>query len=116
MISSNVRSDCSVTRANIRLACRSNGETLPPRGFGAQLPLSIQRCSHRTAELGSISKLSATSRREAPAFTASITRLRKSAEYDFGIAHPPQRRINAEESLTSNPLGIPPIQIGRETL
>src|SRR5215831_12256271 len=36
----------------------------------------------------------------------------------IGLRHcsPPQRRINAEESLTSNPMGIPPIQIGRETL
>src|SRR5215468_4744504 len=80
MISSNVRSGCWATRANICSACFSNGETLPPRGFDAQLPLSIQRCSHRTAELGSISKFSAASRREAPDFTASITRLRKSAE------------------------------------
>src|SRR5215468_2632435 len=80
MVSSKVRSDCSAMRANICSACRSNGETLPPRGFDAQLPLSIQRCSHRTAELGSISKFSAASRREAPDFTASITRLRKSAE------------------------------------
>jgi hypothetical protein len=26
---------------------------------------------------------------------------------------PPQKRINTEQSLTSNPMGIPPIQIGR---
>jgi hypothetical protein len=89
---------------------------LPPRGFGAQRPVSFQHCSHRTAELASISKLSAASRRDAPASTASITRLRKSAEYDFGIAHPLKGESMPEESLTSNPLGIPPIQIGRETL
>ena len=36
----------------------------------------------------------------------------------IGLRHrpPPQRRINAKESLISNPMGIPPIQIGRETL
>jgi hypothetical protein len=80
MVASKVRSDCSATRANICSACRSNGETLPPRGFGAQRPVSFQHCSHRTVELASIPKLSATSRRDAPVSTASITRLRKSAE------------------------------------
>jgi hypothetical protein len=80
MVSSKVRSDCSAMRANICSACRSNGETLPPRGFGAQRPVSFQHCSHRTAELASIPKLSAASRRDAPVSTASITRLRKSAE------------------------------------
>jgi hypothetical protein len=40
--------------------------------------------------------VSAASRRDAPVSTASITRSRRSPEYDFGIAHPPHRRINAQ--------------------
>src|SRR5262249_41916809 len=106
MISSNVRSGCWATRANICSACFSNGETLPPRGFDAQLPLSIQRCSHRTAELGSISKFSAASRREAPDFTASITRLRKSAESDFATAHP-KKENQCRRIAHLYPLGNP---------
>ena len=42
-VSSKVRSDCSATRANICSPCRSSGETLPPRGFGAQRPVSFHR-------------------------------------------------------------------------
>ena len=56
----------------------SSGEMLPPRGFGAALFLSCQRCSHLTAELTLTSKRSAASRRDAPVSTASITRSRKS--------------------------------------
>src|ERR1700716_254837 len=79
-VSSKVKSGCSATRANIRSANSSSGETLPPRGFGAALPTSRQRCSHLTDELALLSKRSAASRREAPVSTASITRSRKSPE------------------------------------
>jgi ribosomal protein S7 len=41
---------------------------------------SRQRCNHLTAELALRLKLSAASRRDAPAATASITRSRKSSE------------------------------------
>jgi hypothetical protein len=44
-----------------------------------------------TAELGLRLKLSAASRRDAPASTASTTRSRKSSEYGFGIAWDPQK-------------------------
>jgi hypothetical protein len=68
-------------RANIRSACASNGDTLPPRGFGAALRLSRQRCSHLTAELALMSKRSAASRRDARSIsTASMTRCRRSPE------------------------------------
>jgi hypothetical protein len=43
----------------------------------------------RLDELGHKLKLSAASRCDAPASTASITRSRKSSEYGFGIAWPP---------------------------
>jgi hypothetical protein len=57
----------------------------------------LQRCSNLTAELALISKRSATSRRDAPSISAaSITRSRKSPEYDLGIAHTPQKRINVQ--------------------
>jgi hypothetical protein len=68
-------------RIDIRSACASNGEALPPRGFGAALPLSSQRCTHLIAELALMSKRSAASRRDAPSMvTASITRSRRSPE------------------------------------
>src|SRR5215475_5818975 len=61
--------------------CRSSGEVLPPRGFGAALPVSFQRCSHLTPELALMPNRSAASRRDAPSTsTASITRSRKSQE------------------------------------
>jgi hypothetical protein len=88
-VSFKVRSGRSATRANIFSACASNGDTLPPRGLGAALLFLLQRCSHLTAELALMSKRSAASRRDAPSIsTASITRSRKSPEYDLGIARP----------------------------
>jgi SSS family solute:Na+ symporter len=66
---------------NIRSACVSNGDILPPRGLGAALRLSFHRCTHLTAELTLMSKRSAASRRDAPSIsTASITRSRRSPE------------------------------------
>jgi hypothetical protein len=47
---------------------------LSPRGFGAVLLLSFQRCIHLITELTLIPKCSVTSRRDAPASTISITR------------------------------------------
>jgi hypothetical protein len=83
--SSSVKSGCSVIRANSQFACCSNGEMLPPVGLAAILPVSSQRCSHFTPELALTSKLSAASRRDAPAITASSKRMRKSSEQGFGI-------------------------------
>jgi hypothetical protein len=79
-VSTRVRSGCSATRARIALANFSSGETLPPRGFGAALLLSRQRCSHLIAELTLTSNRSAASRRDAPLATVSITRSRRSPE------------------------------------
>jgi hypothetical protein len=89
-ISSSVKSGCSATAAS-HSACFSNGDVLPPLAFALALPLSRQRCNHFTAELGLRLKLSAASRRDAPASTASITRSRKSSEYGFGIVWPPKK-------------------------
>ncbi len=78
-VSFKVRSGRSAASANIRSACASNGDTLPPRGFGAALRLALQRCSHLTAELTLMSKRAAASRRDAPSIsTASMTRSRRS--------------------------------------
>ena len=114
-LSSRVKSGCSATRATICFANFSRGETLPPRGFGALSPVSCQRCTHLTDELTLISKRSAASRREAPIFTASITRSRRSPEYDRAIAPPPLGESMRVESLTSSPLGIPPDSSRPET-
>jgi len=51
-------------RANFDSLCASNGDTLPPRGFGLALRLLLLRCSHLTAELALMSKRSAASRRD----------------------------------------------------
>ena len=56
--------------ARICSATASSGETLPPRGFGAALLLSCQRCTHFIAELTLTSKRSAVSCRDAPLSTA----------------------------------------------
>src|ERR1700730_6419344 len=58
----------------------SSRDVLPPRGFGAELPLSCQRCNHLTAVLAATSKASAAARRDTPHTTVSITRSRKSPE------------------------------------
>src|SRR2546430_4973297 len=79
-ISSKVRSGCSATRANSHSTCSSNGDVLPPLCFALTFPVSRQRCNHLTAELALRLKLSAASRRDAPATTASLTRSRKSSE------------------------------------
>src|SRR6266446_2330079 len=79
-VSTRVRSGCPAISAKTSAADSSNGEMLPPRGFGAALLLSHQRCSHFTAELALTSKRSAASRRDAPVSTASITRSRRSQE------------------------------------
>ena len=79
-VSTKVRSGCWAIRSSICSANSSSGEMLPPRGFGAALLLSCQRCSHFTAELTLTSKRSAVSRRDAPPSTASMTRSRRSPE------------------------------------
>ena len=107
-ISSKVRSGCSATRANSHSTCSSNGDVLPPLSFALVLPLSRQRCNHLTAELALRLKLSAASRRDAPATTASITRSRKSSEWGFGIdLVPPEPRINAARLAHSRTIGNP---------
>jgi hypothetical protein len=89
-ISSNVMSGRAATRTNSHFACFSSGDVLPPLGFALALRVSRQRCNHLTAELALRPKLSAASRRDAPASTASITRPRKSSESGFGIYLAPQ--------------------------
>src|SRR5450756_311468 len=83
--SSNVRSGCSAISANNQLACFSNGETLPPLGFAAGLPSSLQRRSQLITELGLTSRSAATSCREVPPSTIAIARPRRSSEYGLGI-------------------------------
>ena len=72
-----------------KVACASSGETLPPLGLGAMLPVACRRCIHLIAELGLTSNQSAASRREAPDSTASTTRSRNSKEHGLGIDPPP---------------------------
>jgi len=50
-ISSSVRSGCSRMRASIRSEYFSNGDLLPPRGIGSEVPSSRKRCTHLIAEL-----------------------------------------------------------------
>src|SRR5262245_20269266 len=90
-ISSRVKSGCLAIRAKIQSECSSNGETLPPLGFGAALPVSLQRWHHRTTEPTPTLQISAISRRDAPLSTASTARSRKSVEYGLGIDLAPQR-------------------------
>ena len=78
--SSNVRSGCSAISANNQPACFSNGETLPPLGFAAELPSSLQRRSQLITELGLTSRSAATSCREAPPSTIAIARTRRSIQ------------------------------------
>src|SRR5580693_6654174 len=115
-VSIKVRSGCSAITANTRAAHFSNGETLPPRAFGAALLLSCQRCNHLTAEATLTSKRSAASCRDAPISTASITRSRRSAEYDLGIVRLRKGESMPTDSPIPNPKGIPSIQIRREPL
>jgi hypothetical protein len=105
-ISSSVKSSCSATTASSHFACSSNGDVLPRLGFALALPVSRQRCNHFTAELGLRLKLSAASRRDAPASIASITRSRKSSEYGFGIARVPQKN-RCCQTRPSTALGNP---------
>ena len=92
-------------------ACRLQGETLPPRCFGASLLLSCQRWTHLTTELTLTRKCSAASCRDAPPSTASITRSRRSLEHDFGIyaSTPSYGESMLIDSLISNNFGISPI-------
>jgi hypothetical protein len=81
---------------------------LPPLGFALALPVLRLRCSHFTAKLGLRLKLSAASRRDAPASTASITRSRKSSEYGFGIGRLSQKDESMQpNSPTDTPFGNP---------
>jgi len=50
-ISFNVRSGCSPIRAQICSEYLSNGDVLPPRGIGSEVPSSRKRCTQRIAEL-----------------------------------------------------------------
>ena len=87
-ISSSVRSGCRAISANKKVACASSGETLPPLGLGAMLPVACRRCIHLIAELGLTSNQSAASRRDAPDSTAFTTRSRNSKEHGLGIDPP----------------------------
>jgi hypothetical protein len=99
--SSTVKFGRSATRANRQVACFSIGETLPSVGIAATLRVSYQRCSHLIAELEAISKRSAAFR-DAPASTASTTRLRKSLEQGLVIDRPQKRPTNAAETRSFN--------------
>jgi hypothetical protein len=66
----------------------SNGEVLPPRGIGSQVPSSQKRCIQRIAELALTWNCSAASRRDPPAATNSITRILKSPGYGPRIGQP----------------------------
>src|SRR6185437_9694099 len=93
-------------------ACASSGETLPPLGLGAMLPVACRRSIHLIAELGLTSNQSAASRREAPDTTAFTTRSRNSKEHGLGIDPPSITRINAARfnyaSARGNPDSIQP--------
>lgn len=91
--------------AKICSAYFSNGEVLPPRSIGSQVPSSRKRCIHLIAELTPMSNCSAASRREPPASTKGMTCTLDSAGY--GPIGQFSRRINALNSLTSRLLGIP---------
>ena len=114
--SSNVRSGCSTISANNQPAYFSNGETLPPLGFAAELPSSRQRRSQLITVLGLTSKSPATSCREAPPSTIAIARPRRSSEYGLGITLSFQKESRAPDSLIHTHLGIPPIRGGRDML
>jgi hypothetical protein len=90
--SSNVKSGRAAIKFKNHFAYFSNRDTLPPLGFAAALPVLRQRRSQLMTELGLTSKCSATSRREAPDLTSSITRSRKSSEYGLGIEFPQRIR------------------------
>jgi hypothetical protein len=84
---------------------------LPPRGFGAMLLLSFQRCIHLATELTLTPKCSAASCRDAhPDNLTQVTGVRLWHRY------PPRLRINAETITHSCPFGNPLIQISRESL
>jgi hypothetical protein len=80
-------------RGGIVSARSSNGEMLPPRGFGSE-PSSRQRCSHLTAELAHVANCSAASRREGPASTRPMTRTHISPGYVARMSQP-SSQINA---------------------
>jgi hypothetical protein len=115
-ISSSVKSGCLTLRVSRKSACSSNGEVLPPLGFAATLPVCSKRCAQSTITLALSSYRSATSRRDAPASIASITRARKSLEYGLGIDRPLRIESMPLDLLVDKPLGILPIQSERNTL
>jgi hypothetical protein len=79
-------------------ACFSNGETLPPLGFAAELPSSLQRRSQLITELGLTSRSAATSCREAPPSTIAIARTRRSSE----VVTEFRRQINPDASSSES--------------
>jgi hypothetical protein len=87
-ISPSVTSGCSLMRARIRCECFSNGEVLPPRGIGSQVPSSRKRCTHLIAELTLTSNCSAASRRDPPPCTKRMTRTLSSPGYGPCIGQP----------------------------
>src|SRR5664280_724975 len=105
-------SDGKALSANNQPACFSNGETLPPLGFAAELPSSLQRRSQLITELGLTSRSAATSCREAPPSTIAIARTRRSSEYGLAITLSFQKESRAPDSLIRRPLGIPRFEAG----
>lgn len=76
-------------KGEICCECCSNGDVLPPRGIGSDVPSSRKRCTQRIAELALTWNCSAASRRDPPASTNSITRILKSPVYGPRIGQPP---------------------------
>jgi hypothetical protein len=105
----------SISGAAQELADETFAALLQKHGRPVDLKTAL-RSTHFIAELTLTPKCSAASRRDAPVSTASITRSRRSPEYDFGIAHPRIGESMHKDWLILNPLGIPPIQIRREPL
>ena len=88
----------------------------PAFGPPATLPACSKRCAQSTSTLALSSYRSATSRHDAPASIASITRSSKSLEYGLGIDRPLGIESMPLDSFVDKPSGIFPIQSERNTL
>jgi hypothetical protein len=82
--SSNVASACSASRAgSARTSASPLTATGPGIGFGARLPVSRFKRSHRVIVGTDTTNRAATSSRGVPIATARTTRSRRSSEYAF---------------------------------
>src|SRR5262249_51063727 len=106
MVSSKVRSDCSAMRANICSACRSNRETLPPRGFGAQRPLPSHPPTAPPPAPAQTPNPPPPPRRIPPPPTPSTPPLRKKTKKDSGTP-PPTKENQSQNNRPPQPPGKP---------